>query len=104
VFVSFCCTLRGDTVFSIVCLFYSSLTPLPLSIPHDDDENKKAQLPKYLCVLVQSCHPVRSRRTAFYCSLVAGQFWHAFVCKTRVASMFQHGLFNNSVMNYGCVD
>ncbi len=31
------------------------------------------------------------------------QFVHVFVCKTRFVPMFEHGVFNNSMMNYGCV-
>jgi hypothetical protein len=40
-------------------------------------------------------------RTAFYSALIGGQFFHAFVCKTRFASVFRHGIFNNSMMLYG---
>jgi hypothetical protein len=40
-------------------------------------------------------------RTAYYSALVGGQFFHTFVCKTRFASIFQHGIFNNTMMLYG---
>lgn len=39
--------------------------------------------------------------TAFYATLVMSQFVHVFVCKTRFVPMLEHGVFNNSMMNYG---
>ena len=39
--------------------------------------------------------------TAFYATLVLSQFVHVFVCKTRFVPMLEHGVFNNSMMNYG---
>lgn len=42
-----------------------------------------------------------STRTAFYATLVLSQFVHVFVCKTRFVPMLEHGVFNNSMMNYG---
>jgi hypothetical protein len=41
-------------------------------------------------------------RTAWYATLVMSQFVHVFVCKTRFVPMLEHGVFNNSMMNYGC--
>jgi magnesium-transporting ATPase (P-type) len=38
--------------------------------------------------------------TAFYISLAVGQFFHIWVCKTRVVSLFQHG-FDNKLTFYG---
>ena len=29
------------------------------------------------------------------------QFVHVFVCKTRYVPALEHGLFNNTLMNYG---
>lgn len=40
-------------------------------------------------------------RTAWYATLVLSQFVHVFVCKTRFVPMFEHGVLNNSMMNYG---
>ena len=39
--------------------------------------------------------------TAFYATLVMSQFVHVFVCKTRFVPMLEHGVLNNSMMNYG---
>jgi len=40
-------------------------------------------------------------QTCYWVMLTGTQFIHIFLCKTRVTSVFQHGLFNNMVMNYG---
>lgn len=34
-------------------------------------------------------------------TLVLGQAVHVYVCKTRFTPMLEHGLFHNSLMNYG---
>ena len=47
--------------------------------------------------------PKPYHRTAFYATLVLSQFVHVFVCKTRFVPMLEHGIFNNSMMNYGWV-
>jgi sodium/potassium-transporting ATPase subunit alpha len=38
--------------------------------------------------------------TAFYIALTVGQFFHVWVCKTRLNSIFTHG-FSNKLMFYG---
>lgn len=42
---------------------------------------------------------VANAQTAFWCTIVLSQCFHAFMCKTRVASVFKQGLFNNQVLN-----
>jgi len=39
--------------------------------------------------------------TAFYVSLIVAQAFHAFAVKTRVVSLWQHGVFVNPMMVYG---
>jgi len=39
--------------------------------------------------------------TAFYITLTVSQFCHIWVCKTRVNSIFVHGLFSNKLTLYG---
>jgi hypothetical protein len=39
--------------------------------------------------------------TAWYVTQVLSQFVHVWLCKTRFVSLFEHGVFNNSMMNYG---
>jgi hypothetical protein len=34
---------------------------------------------------------------AWYCTVIANQFWHVWVCKTRSVSIFTHGLLDNVV-------
>ncbi|TYZ65115.1 hypothetical protein PybrP1_005692, partial [[Pythium] brassicae (nom. inval.)] len=38
---------------------------------------------------------------SWYIALVLCQFFHIWMCKTRRASIFRHGVFNNIVMVYG---
>lgn len=42
-------------------------------------------------------------RTAWYSTLVLTQFVHVFICKTRFMPALEHGLFHNSLMNYGAL-
>ena len=42
-------------------------------------------------------------QSAWYLTLVLGQFWHIWNCRTRSTSVFAHGLFSNVVTIYGCV-
>jgi hypothetical protein len=35
--------------------------------------------------------------------LILGQFFHVYVCKTRFMPIWEHGLLDNTLMNYGCV-
>jgi magnesium-transporting ATPase (P-type) len=44
---------------------------------------------------------VNMAMTAFYATLIMCQFVHVFVIKTRFVPMLEHGIFNNSMMNYG---
>jgi len=44
---------------------------------------------------------VNMAMTAFYATLILCQFVHVFVIKTRFVPMLEHGIFNNSMMNYG---
>jgi magnesium-transporting ATPase (P-type) len=39
--------------------------------------------------------------SAWYATLVACQFWHVWLCKTRIESIFVHGLFDNFVTIMG---
>ena len=40
--------------------------------------------------------------SAYYATVVANQFWHVFVCKTRFVSIFEHGFFSNPITLGGC--
>jgi magnesium-transporting ATPase (P-type) len=40
-------------------------------------------------------------QTAYWVVLCGSQFFHIFMCKTRVESVFTHGLFDNVNMDYG---
>lgn len=51
----------------------------------------------------QQVEMVSEAQTCYWVILVGCQVFHAFICKTRVLSVFDHGLFNNMVMNYGVV-
>jgi sodium/potassium-transporting ATPase subunit alpha len=42
-------------------------------------------------------------QSAYFCTLVLSQFWHAWMCKTRVVSIWKHGLFSNKYLNIGVV-
>ncbi|SPQ93560.1 unnamed protein product (mitochondrion) [Plasmodiophora brassicae] len=42
-----------------------------------------------------------SAQSAFLGTIVLSQFWHIFHVKTRVNSIFEHGVFNNRLMNAG---
>jgi magnesium-transporting ATPase (P-type) len=35
--------------------------------------------------------------SAWYGLVIANQFWHVFICKTRIVSIFEHGIFGNPV-------
>jgi magnesium-transporting ATPase (P-type) len=35
--------------------------------------------------------------SAWYATIIANQFWHVFLCKTRIVSIFEHGFFGNPV-------
>jgi len=40
---------------------------------------------------------------AWYLMIVCGQASHVWVCRTTTVSIFEHGIFNNKVTNYGVV-
>jgi len=40
-------------------------------------------------------------QTAYWATVVGCQFFHITQCKTRSASVFKHGLFQNTMMNFG---
>jgi len=40
-------------------------------------------------------------QTAYWICLTGTQVVHIFLCKTRCITIFEHGIFNNLVMNYG---
>jgi len=40
-------------------------------------------------------------QSAWYVTLIMGQFWHIWTCKTRTESIFKHGIFRNPVTLYG---
>jgi len=40
---------------------------------------------------------------AWYLMIVCGQASHVWVCRTCTVSIFEHGVFNNTVTNYGVV-
>ena len=39
--------------------------------------------------------------TCYFVTLILCQFWHIWLCKTRVASIFTHGIFRNTVTIFG---
>ncbi|KAF1326577.1 putative hydrolase, partial [Globisporangium splendens] len=47
-------------------------------------------------ILAQACG-------SWYIALVACQFCHVWMCKTRRVSLFKHGVFTNAVMIYGAL-
>lgn len=44
---------------------------------------------------------LQSAQSAFLATIVLSQFWHVFNVKTRVNSIWEHGIFNNRLMNAG---
>jgi sodium/potassium-transporting ATPase subunit alpha len=40
---------------------------------------------------------------AWYCTIIANQFWHLWVCKTRSVSIFVHGFLSNPVCIGGAI-
>lgn len=56
------------------------------------------------CVALSSSAQVEASGEAagaYWWILVMSQVFHIFMCKTRFASLAQHGIFNNMVMLYG---
>eukprot|EP00775_Hariotina_reticulata_P010474 gene10474-10632_t len=49
----------------------------------------------------QQAHIYFEAQSAWYVTLICSQFWHIWVCKTRVESIFAHGIFRNTVTLYG---
>ena len=45
----------------------------------------------------------RESQAAWYLTLIMCQFWHIWNCRTRVESIFRHGLFSNVVTVYGAL-
>lgn len=43
----------------------------------------------------------RQAQAAWYLTLIMCQFWHIWVCKTRLVSVFQHGFFHNKITLFG---
>lgn len=48
-----------------------------------------------------ACALPSPRQAAWYVTLICCQFWHIWVCKTREASIFKHGIFRNPVTLWG---
>lgn len=57
---------------------------------------------KVVCLTAeQQVALITQARAAWYIALVMGQFFHLFMCKTRRASIWRHGLTSNTITIFG---